>query len=127
MTVYVETDFLIALVKDDDWLQERAEEALEEREVVTSPFSYLELLIIRERHEYDYVRLFSNLLEVVPAGSDDENQAVLKAIDYYEEGMTPFDAFHAAIAENRGLSLLSSDKAYDDVDPERLPLEPDDV
>ncbi|XGI84061.1 PIN domain-containing protein [Halorutilales archaeon Cl-col2-1] len=127
MTVYVETDFLIALVKDDDWLQERAEEALEERDVVTSPFSYLELLIIRERHEYDYVRLFSNLLEVVPAGSDDENQAVLKAIDYYEKGMTPFDAFHAAIAENRGLGLLSSDKAYEDVDPERLPLEPDDV
>lgn len=124
MTTYVETDFLIALAKDDDWLQERAEEVLDERKVITSPFSYLELLIVRERHEYDYVRLFANMLDLVPVGSDEEQQIVLKAANYYDDGMTPFDSFHAATAENRGLSILSSDKAYEDVDPERMALEP---
>ena len=125
MTVFVEIDFLIALVKNSDWLQERAETVLEEREVVTSPISYLELLIVRERHEYDYVRLFANMLELVPVGTDEERQIVLKAVHYYEEGMTPFDSFHAATAETRGFPILSSDKAYEAVDSERLPLEPD--
>ena len=124
MTVFVETDFLLAIAKDDDWLQERSEDVLDEREVVTSPFAYLELLIVLERHQFDYVRLFANLLDVVPVGSEDEQQIVLKAVAYFEDGMTPFDAFHAATAETRGLPSLSSDKAYDDVDPERRPLEP---
>jgi len=39
--------------------------------------------------------------------------------------MSPFDSFHAATAETRGLSILSSDRAYGDVAAERLPLEPD--
>ena len=41
MTVFVETDFLLALAKDDDWLQKRAEHVLDEREIVTSLFAYL--------------------------------------------------------------------------------------
>jgi predicted nucleic acid-binding protein len=124
MTAFVETDFLLALAKDDDWLREHAEKALDGREVVTSPFAYLEMLIVLERHQFDYVRLFANLLDIVPVGSEDEQQVVLKTVAYFEDGLTPFDAFHAAIAETRGLPVLSSDKAYDDVDPERLPLEP---
>jgi predicted nucleic acid-binding protein len=124
MTVFVETDFLLAIAKDDDWLQERAEDVLAEREIVTSLFAYLELLIVLEHHQFDYVRLFANLLDVVPVGNEEEQQIVLKAVAYFEDDMTPFDSFHAATAETRGLSLLSSDKAYEDVDPERLPLEP---
>ena len=125
MTVYVETDFLLALVKDSDWLKDSAANALEERDVVTSTYSYLELLLIREHHEFDYITLFSNMLDVVPVESDDERQIVLKAVSYFEDGMTAFDAFHAATAETRGHPILSSDNAYEDVDPERLPLETD--
>ena len=125
MTVFVETDFLLTIAKDDDWLQERAEEVLDEREVVTSPFAYLELLIVLERQQFDYVRLFANLLDIVPVSNEEEKQVVLKAVAYLEDGMTPFDSFHAATAETRGLSILSSDKAYGDVTAERLPLGPD--
>lgn len=39
--------------------------------------------------------------------------------------MTPFDSFHAATAETRSLSIVSSDSTYRDVDAERLPLEPE--
>jgi predicted nucleic acid-binding protein len=124
MTVFVESDFLLAIAKDDDWLQERAENALDEREVVTSPVAYLELLIVLQRHQFDFVRLFANLLDTVPVGSEAEQQIVLKAAAYFEDGMTPFDSFHAATAETRGRPILSSDKSYDDVDPERIPLEP---
>ena len=125
MTVYVETDFLLALAKDSDWLTDRAEEELEEHDVVTSTYSYLEILLISERHEFDYVKLFSNMLDVVPVETEEERQIVLKAVNYFEDGMAAFDAFHAATAETRGHPILSSDRAYENVDPERLPLEPD--
>ncbi|WP_231182943.1 PIN domain-containing protein [Haladaptatus sp. DYF46] len=126
MTVYVETDFLLALAKDSGWLQGSAEEALAEYEVETSAFSYLELVLARERHEFDYVPLIANLLELVPVRDEEEKQVVLKAVNYYDEGMTPFDAFHAATTETRGIDVLSSEKDYDDIEVARVPLEPTD-
>lgn len=125
MTAYVETDFLLALIKDSDWLQEPAENALEEHDVVTSSYAYLELLLIRERHEFEYVTLFSNMLDIVPVETDAERQIVLKGVQYFEQGMTAFDSFHAATAETRGHPILGSDKAYEEVDPKRISLEPD--
>ena len=126
MTVYVETDFLLALAKDTDWLQESAEAALNKYEVETSAFSYLELVLARERYEFDYVPLVANLLELVPVQDEEEKQVVLKAVNYYEEGMTPFDAFHAATAETRRLDVLSSEKDYENIEVARVPLEPTD-
>jgi len=125
MTAFVETDFLLALAKDDDWLQEPAEAVLGRRNVVTSPLAYLELLIVLERHEFDFVRLFANLLDLVPVRSQEEKQIVLKAVTYFEDGMTPFDSFHAATAETQRVPILSSDKAYEDTDADRIPLESD--
>ncbi len=126
MTVYVETDFLLALAKDTDWLQSSAEDALGEYDVETSPLSYLELLLARERYEFDYVPLAANLLELIPVRNEEEKQIVLKAVNYYDEGMTPFDAFHAATAETRGMNVLSSEKDYEETEVERVPLEPTD-
>lgn len=57
-------------------------------------------------------------------GDDEEKQAVLKATNYYEEGMTPFDAFHAATAETRSLDWLSAEGDYEDIEVSRIPLEP---
>ena len=126
MTVYVETDFLLALAKDSDWLQNSAEDVLVENDVETSAFSYLELVLARERYEFDYVPLVANLLELVPVRDEEEKQVVLKAVNYYEEGMTPFDAFHAATAETRRLDVLSSEKDYENIEVSRVPLEPTD-
>ncbi|SFC08079.1 PIN domain-containing protein [Halobiforma haloterrestris] len=126
MTVYVESDFLLALAKDSDWLQQSAEEALDEYDVETSAFSYLELLLARERYEFEYVPLVANLLELVPVRDEEERQIVLKAVNYYDEGMTAFDSFHAATAETRTLNVLSSEKDYEDIEVERVPLEPAD-
>lgn len=83
------------------------------------------MLLIGERHEFDYIKLCSNMLDVVLVEPEEERQIVLKAVNYFEDGMTAFDAFHAATAETRGRSILGSDNVYNDVDSERLPLEPD--
>lgn len=126
MTVYVETDFLLALAKESDWLQGSAEKAIGEYDVETSALSYLELILAHERYEFDYVTLVANLLELVPVQDEEEKQVVLKAVNYYEEGMTPFDAFHAATVETRGMNVLSSEKDYEDIEVDRIPLEPTD-
>lgn len=126
MTVYVESDFLVALAKGPDWLQAEAENALAEHDVETSAFAYLEILLARERYEFDYVPLIANLLELVPVRDTEEHQIVLKAVNYYADGMTPFDAFHAATAETRERAVLSSEQDYDTINVERLPLEPTD-
>lgn len=126
MTVYVETGFLLALTSDSDWLRDGAEWALDEYEVETSASSYLELVLVRERYEFDLVPLVANLIELVPVGDEAEKQVVLKAVSYYEDGMTPFDAFHAATAETRALDVLSSERDYDGIEMDRLSLDPTD-
>jgi predicted nucleic acid-binding protein len=126
--VYVETDFLIALAKDSDWLKDNAESVLqdEDTEVSTSILAYAEFLLLAEKYDIDRVRAVSNLLEMVPVAPEDHSQAVLKAAKYQEEhGMTTFDALHAGLAETRGACILSSEKDYDSLDIERVRLEED--
>lgn len=126
--MYVETDFLVALAKDSDWLKERAEEALEDEDLdlSTSILAYAEFLLLADRYEMDRTRAVANLLELVPVEPQEHSQAVLKAAKYQEEhGLTTFDALHAGLAETRDARILSSEQDYDALDLERVPLEPD--
>ena len=102
--MYVETDFLTALVKDDDWLQETAIRALDEHDDIhTSILAYAEVLVLfydRETAEYeiDAPRAISNLLELVPIVPEEHEDAVLAAAAFLDEyDLTPFDALHAGL------------------------------
>ncbi|WP_135828065.1 PIN domain-containing protein [Halorussus halobius] len=130
--MYVETDFLTALVKDEDWLREPAVRAVEEREDVhTSILAYAEVLVLfydRERAEYeiDIPRAVANLLEMVPVSPDPHEEAVLAAATFVDEyEMTPFDALHAGVAATGNETVLSSEQDYDLLALDREPLEPD--
>lgn len=125
--MYVETDFLLALAKNSDWLKEEAEAALDEHDdIATSILSYAEFLFLVEDYDIDRVRAVSNLLNVVPVRPESHEQAVLKAVQYQDEyGMSNFDAFHAGMVETWGTPVLGSEQDYDELDIERLPLEPD--
>jgi len=123
--MYVETDFLLALAKPDDWLSDRAEAALDEHEVYTSVVAYTEFFLIADDYNLDRRRAVSNLLDLVPVRPEPHGEAVLRAAKYQqEEGLTPVDSVHAALAESEG-KILGSDGAYDDLNLERVPLEPD--
>lgn len=129
--MYVETDFLFALAKPDDWLKEETNAALEREDVHTSLLAYAEFLVRAydegEGFDFDVPRLIANLLEVVPVRPEADEEAILAAATYLEEhDMTPFDALHAGIAATRNERILASDRAFDDLDIERVPLEPDD-
>lgn len=130
--MYVETDFLTALVKDDDWLRESAIRSLEERDDIhTSILAYAEVLVLfydRETAEYeiDPPRAISNLLELVPIVPEEHEDAVLAAAAFLDEyDLTPFDALHAGIITTGEGRILSTEQDYDTVGLERTPLEPD--
>jgi predicted nucleic acid-binding protein len=131
VAVYVETGFLTALVKDDDWLQDATIRALEERDDIhTSILAYAEVPVSfsdREAAEYeiDAPRAIINLFELVPIVLTEHEDAVLAAAAFLDEyDLTPFDVLHAELVTTGDGRVLSTEQDYDAVGLTRTPLEP---
>ncbi len=121
--MYADLDFWLALLKDDDWLGQRAERLLAEHEdeLVVSLATFIELFLVEERFAFDRDRAVTAILELASYQGDPD--VVYQASEYIEQGLTTFDAFHAALA---GDSLISSDSAFDTIPTlNRIELEPD--
>lgn len=119
--MYVETDFLLALLKPDDWLGQRATEIYEDHgdELWTSEITLLELMLVAYREGLNVERTIANAKQLVEVQGDAE--AILAAASHVEEnGFTPFDALHLVRAN--GAPIVSSDDSYDGF-TERVPLE----
>jgi len=120
--IYADTDFFIALVKDGDWLQDRARAIASEYkgEIYTSRMTLLELLVISDRFEFDRMEALSYALEIA---SIPEDEAVLfQAADYMDQhGITAFDAYHLAYADSD--PIVSSDNAFDALTDDRISIE----
>lgn len=119
--MYAEVDFLLALIKDDDWLGNPAERVYEEHhdELWTSQIALIELMLVAHREERNVERTITNASDLLEIRGDEDR--VLAAASYVtDRGLTPFDALHAVTAD--GDSIVSSDQSYDDV-CERFPLE----
>jgi hypothetical protein len=118
--MYAETDFLLALIKDDDWLGEAAEAVYRDNrdELWTSQFTLIELLIVAYREGRDTERVVTNAAALLDVRGDMDT--VVAAATYVEDhGFTPFDALH--LVESDGDTIVSSDEAYDSFAP-RLDL-----
>jgi predicted nucleic acid-binding protein len=127
--MYVETDFLMALAKPEDWLADRVEETLASHDVHTSVLAYVEFLMHAYEPDegigFDVPRVVADLLESVPIRPEPHEDAALAAAWFLDEhDMTPFDAFHAGMAVTEDVPIHSSDQAFEDVAIERVPLEP---
>ena len=120
--IYADTDFFVALTKDDDWLQGRAEAIARDHEedIYTSRATLLELLMISERFEFDRIEALSHALEIASVPEDES--VLFQAADYMEEhGLTAFDAYHVAYANDD--TIVSSDTSFDDITDDRLPID----
>ncbi|PSQ20632.1 hypothetical protein BRD04_07750 [Halobacteriales archaeon QS_9_67_17] len=109
--MYVETDFLLALIKDEDWLGEAAETVYRkhEEELWTSQFILIELLMVAYRENRDAERVVANAARLVEVRGDVDT--VIAAATYVDDhGFTPFDALH--LVESNGATVVSSDSAY---------------
>ncbi|WP_436929926.1 PIN domain-containing protein [Halosimplex halobium] len=128
--MYVETDFLVALAKEDDWLHDPAVAALDEYDDLhTSILSYAELLVLfydRAAAEYriDLPRAVTDLVELVPIRPRGHEDAVLAAAAFIDEHqLTPFDALHAGFAAAEDHRVLSTELDYETVGLDRIPLD----
>lgn len=120
--IYADTDFFIALVKDDDWLQERAAAIASEYEgeIYTSRMTLLELLVISDRFEFDRIEALSYALEI--ASIPEDETVLFQAADYMDQhGITAFDAYHLAYADTD--PIVSSDNAFDEITDDRIAIE----
>lgn len=120
--IYADTDFFIALVKDDDWLQERAATIATEHdgEIYTSRATLLELLMISDRFKFDRMEALSYALELASVPEDET--VLFQAADYMDQyDLTAFDAYHVAYANHD--PIISSDKSFDDITTDRIPIE----
>lgn len=122
--MYADTDFWVALLKGDDWLSDRAEELYAEYgdDLEVSMAVFVELFLIEEQFSFDREQAVISILELTDADVDDT--VVFQASEYIDDGLNVFDAFHAALADD---AILSSDKAFDDINIDRVQLEPDET
>ena len=114
--MYVETDFLLALVKDEDWLGDSGEAVYRDHrdELWTSQFTLIELLLVAYREDRNAERVVTNAAALVDVRGDVET--VLAAAVYVDDhGFTPFDALH--LVESDGDTIVSSDGTYDGFAP----------
>ena len=110
--MYAETDFLLALIKDDDWLGEASETVYRthHEELWTSQFTLIELLLVAYREDRNAERVVTNAAALVDVRGD--VNTVVSAATYVEDhGLTPFDALH--LIESDEDTIVSSDDTYE--------------
>ena len=118
--MYAETDFLLALVTNEDWLTDAAEAVYnkQETELWTSQFTLVELLLVAYREGMDTEQVVVNAANLVEIRGDETTP--ITAATYVEDyGFTPFDAVH--FVESDGERIVTSDETYDGFAP-RLDL-----
>jgi hypothetical protein len=114
--MYVETDFLLALIKDEDWLGAAAETVYRDHRdgLWTSQFTLIELLLVAYGEDRDTERVVTNAAKLVEVHGDVDT--VVAAATYVEDhNFTPFDALH--LVESDGDRIVSSDDAYEGYAP----------
>jgi hypothetical protein len=89
--MYAETDFILALIKDEDWIGTPAETVYETHQdaLWTCQFTLIELLLVAYREDRDTERVVTNAANLVEVRGDVET--MLAAASYIEDhGFTPF-------------------------------------
>lgn len=110
--LYADTDVLLALIKDDDWLADRSEKIYEERgdELWTSHWTLVELMLVAYREGRSALTTVNAAKRLLDVRGDVET--VLAAASYVDDGgMTPLDALHLVSAGD--VPIVSSDADYD--------------
>ena len=109
---YVEADFLLAPVTENDWLADAAERVYEDHDDLwTARDTLVELMLVAYREGWDVLRVVASAKELVEVRGDAES--VLAAASYVEdEGFTPLDALH--LVNSGAGTIVSTDADYDD-------------
>lgn len=67
-----------------------------------------------------HVPVVANLLKLGSVGCEEEKQVILKAVNFDDDGSTPFDGFHAA-PEKSKIAVLSPENDSETIEVSRSP------
>ena len=117
---YADSDFFLALLKDSDWLKEKAKKIYEKNKdsIYISPFTVIELMIVCNR---EGIPIKETLLQIsrIAGLTFIKWNLFFKAAEYVEEGANIFDSLLMAFAKESELAfseeseIISSDKVYE--------------
>ncbi len=110
---YADTDFFLALMKESDWLKEKAREVYEKNKstIYVSPFTIAEIMIICKR---EGITLKETLVQISRIARLEAFswEVFLKACDYIKQGATIFDSLLMALCSEDD-KIISSDTIYE--------------
>ncbi len=117
---YADSDFFLALLKDTDWLKEKAKRIYEEnkKSIYVSPFTVVELMVVCIREN---IPLKETLLQIsrIAGLNFIKWDLFFKAADYTERGATIFDSLLMAFAKESEVAfseeseIISADRIYE--------------
>ena len=110
--MYVETDFLLALLKDEDQLKESAKEVYENNKdnLWTRDYTLIELMLVSYREDRNVLKTLVGACKLIEIKGD---EALMKKAASYvtENDFTPLDAVH--LASSGEDKILSSEEEYE--------------
>jgi predicted nucleic acid-binding protein len=116
---YADTDLFLALLKDSDWLKEKAKKIYEENKdsIYVSPFTVAELMVVCIRED---VPLRETIFQIsrIAGFTYIRWEVFFNAVEYIEEGASIFNSLLMALVKRSEINFLgenkiiSSDKIY---------------
>lgn len=123
--MYAETDFFLALLKQENWLKNNAEKIYKEHkdEIWTSTHTLTELILLAYQDGKDPLEIVERASNLVEVREPQIGVAGYLSACYVMKkyGATPFDALHAIYCG--GDKIISSDNKYDTIGLKRVKLE----
>ena len=118
---YADSDFFLALLKEDDWLRKKAEKLLEKYRgsIWTSEWTIVEILLICKEFNLDPEKITVSIIEIADVDNKDSLLAIAHIMKKYK--MNVFDALHATYS--KGDEIISSDRIYDKIGLKRIKME----
>ncbi len=121
--MFADTDFLLALLKNSDWLKKNALRILKENKgkILTSVSVMIEIALVCKRLKINTLDAFANIFEFVVVNEETYSICMQAAVYIEKYNLNVFDSFNAAFCGND--KIISSDLAYEIIGLERIKLE----
>ncbi|MEK6893445.1 MAG: PIN domain-containing protein [Nanoarchaeota archaeon] len=109
---YADTDFFLALMKNSDWLKEKAKQVYEkDKNLFVSPFTIAEIMIICKREDILMKETLIQISRIAKLENMDWN-IFFNSCNFIEKGTTIFDSLLMALVSENDL-IISSDNVYE--------------
>lgn len=121
--MFADTDFILALIKDSDWLKKKAIKILKENKgkIFTSISVIIEIALVCKRFNINTLNAFADISEIINLDKETYTICMRAALYIEKYNLSVFDAFHAAFCSDD--TIISSDSVYDTIGIERIKLE----